>query len=176
MPNEVENLLTLSGKPADVEAVTRLLASEEGPLDFNRVSPYPEHFAVLDRAAEEYVAKHGFAGAPKDGYHHGGLDWRCDNWGTKWNAYGVAGPMQPVTPGPFDGAVAHYIFWTAWGPPLPFLEALAERFPRLYITLTTWDRNVRSLSEVSYLPRHGREPIDSRRETFDTEYEGNRGG
>lgn len=46
------------------------------------------------------------------------FDWCCDNWGTKWNAHDIK---------QIDAQTIR--FNTAWCPPLPVLDALAEQFP-----------------------------------------------
>lgn len=56
-------------------------------------------------------------------------DWRIRNWGTKWNTYDASLSESP-------GQLV-YTFLTAWSPPDAALEALADRFPGIYI-LNQW--------------------------------------
>ena len=49
-------------------------------------------------------------------------EWRCANWGTKWNAYDQTGG---------DGWLT---FETAWSAPHPVIDKLAEMFPQVKIT------------------------------------------
>lgn len=57
-------------------------------------------------------------------------DWCCQNWGTKWNAYGVHCQTPPVA----DAEGQYYMefcFTTAWSPPSPVLAAIAAEYPDL---------------------------------------------
>lgn len=58
------------------------------------------------RLSEENRAKYGASD-----WH----EWRCKNWGVKWNASDAV----------WDGNTV--AFYTAWSPPIPFFEALSER-------------------------------------------------
>jgi hypothetical protein len=61
-----------------------------------------------------------------DAYH-----WSIQNWGTKWNSasarYSATSPHNTIH---FD---------TAWAPPVPVFEALAERFPEHEFTIRSLD-------------------------------------
>lgn len=48
-------------------------------------------------------------------------NWRCENWGTKWDAYDIE----------LDNDRAEICMRTAWAPPLPILNLLQERYPDL---------------------------------------------
>lgn len=114
MPNWTENELTVSGP--DVQKVLSAIRSEAHDdedarlLDFDKIIPYPEPYRFRDQRAQEYQEKlraiekndpdrqsklealaaeyDAEPGAPriKDGFNTGGYEWRCDFWGTKWNA------------------------------------------------------------------------------------------
>ena len=58
-------------------------------------------------------------------------DWRCENWGTKWEVCDVQFTEAELTVigNPYeDGCEAEFGFhcWTAWGPPLPVWNALVD--------------------------------------------------
>jgi hypothetical protein len=55
--------------------------------------------------------------------------WRTDQWGTKWNSYERTGGDVRVDPN--GTATLSCRFMTAYGPPLPVLEKLAEFFPNV---------------------------------------------
>ncbi|NTF23624.1 hypothetical protein G6L37_35205 [Agrobacterium rubi] len=57
-------------------------------------------------------------------------DWSIAKWGTKWNAYS----LRIESEDPFE-----IRFDTAWAPPIPVFEALAERFPNLHIHCSSFD-------------------------------------
>lgn len=51
-------------------------------------------------------------------------DWRCDNWGSKWNACNTFLCDDKKT----------IYFDTAWSPSVPLVKKLAEKYPQLKIT------------------------------------------
>ena len=62
-------------------------------------------------------------------------DWRCDNWGTKWNAYDTEIPGENLL-----------VFTTAWGPPERVIATLAERYPHTDIEHWWADEDIGSNS------------------------------
>ena len=54
-------------------------------------------------------------------------NWRCEHWGDKWNA-------QDTKVSRLESGAIELKFDTAWSPPVPIFEAIAERFPELEIT------------------------------------------
>lgn len=107
-------------------------------LDFDKIIPMPpslgitagsgvdEAIAVLQGKAparsftkkDLKEARQGIQNLKKYG-HKNWYDWRCDKWGTKWNSYDTD----------WDGDFAHaesIRFCTAWCPPTPVIEKLAE--------------------------------------------------
>lgn len=79
----------------------------------------------------------------------GWYTWRCDAWGTKWDAsFSDSGPFialgqegmdveltKATQGGTFTPTVAVYKFDTAWAPPEPVVEAASEQHPELEFTL-----------------------------------------
>lgn len=135
MPNYCENDLYLSGPEEKVNEVLRLIGADETPprFDFNAVLPYPHNFAVMDAEREElgsqaYLEKYG---TTEDGFNMGGYAWRCENWGVKWNASGVARRD-------YRGNVC-LTFQTAWDTPTPLITALAKRFPEVTFSVDFFD-------------------------------------
>jgi hypothetical protein len=64
-------------------------------------------------------------------------DWRCANWGTKWN-------LDSSTTRVFEErekslAFLQYGFDTAWSPPEAVVKELAKRYPELAIQLRYWE-------------------------------------
>lgn len=70
-------------------------------------------------------------------------EWRCDHWGTKWDA-SFGGPFMALgnTPMDLEASVASqgatltptvviFKFDTAWSPPVPFVEAASAAYPDL---------------------------------------------
>ena len=118
MPNWTENELTITGP--DVQKVLEAIRSKScadddaRALDFDRIIPYPKLYKELDQRSHEYEQKFLAIGSDdperqgkldalaveygvepgtswlKDGFNSGGYEWRCENWGTKWNARGTS--------------------------------------------------------------------------------------
>jgi hypothetical protein len=108
MPNWVSNTLRIiKGDPKEVFEFVR---TEESVFDFNTLVPMPEHIQNSD----EPVALAGFT-------FPAWYVWSYEHWGTKWNAchsaYSAKDPENVI------------LFDTAWAPPVPIFEALANRFP-----------------------------------------------
>ena len=119
MPNWCQNNLTITGPQADVrllkeKAVGRCpwLRAEETEaemLNFHSLVPVPDE--VL-----------------KAGYEAAGEDWERENWGCKWGA----DQTRIVDEG---GTCIIYEFYTAWSPPIEFLQTLAVQWPALVFVL-----------------------------------------
>ena len=85
MPNYCYNEITIEGNPAELKKQARFVKSKESDFDFNKIAPYPEEYAELDRKAEEYRKETGKMDI-QDGFNSGGYFWCINNWGTKWKA------------------------------------------------------------------------------------------
>lgn len=62
--------------------------------------------------------------------------WCVANWGTKWNAQDTVFKKDPTD------QEATICFDTAWSPPIPVVETLSRKFPRLSFTLRYWECGV----------------------------------
>lgn len=62
-------------------------------------------------------------------------DWRIDQWGTKWDAYGYE-------QGKDYGGAKELRFLTAWSAPHPILQRLSEQYPILEITHQWADEDI----------------------------------
>ena len=129
MPNWCNNELIISGNKKDVEEFCEKIRGDDTVLDFNKIIPYPEHFAKADaeadKARDEGLKKDSEI---KDGYNSGGYEWCCDNWGTKWNACDVTFEDRLNID---DYNEIDIDFRTAWDPPLPIIKNIIELFPKL---------------------------------------------
>ena len=63
MPNNIRNVLKLSGSQEDIDTFVNFIKGDESLFDFEKLLPIPN--AVWNR------------------------DWCITNWGTKWNAYEI---------------------------------------------------------------------------------------
>lgn len=132
MPNWCYCELSVVG-PIEERVRFKNFAEGDGQiLDFNRFVSYPERFQVMDKKCDE-MRKSGVPrnAIPKDGFNNGGYEWCVTNWGTKWNA-----SCDDITEKPRSLV---YRFDTAWGPPEPIVNVMAEMFPRLRFNLRFWE-------------------------------------
>lgn len=144
MANYCENTLTVIGKPKDIVEFSNLVYTENGanplPLDFNKIIPYPEDLAYLDRFWHEEYKKTGEFPSWKNGFNSGGLEWCVENWGTKWNAmytHCETSGSNEIDIDTRDNKLYNvtYDFDTAWSPPIPVVAKMAEMFPTLEFEL-----------------------------------------
>lgn len=146
MPNWCECDLTLNGP--NVPAILAAVQSDNSQFDFDTLIPYPQEYRLLDERSREYserlnsiveddperdekLAALAVAYGVEldtiwlqDGYNSGGYEWCIQNWGTKWSASEVVIDSHPNEP---HSALIH--FDVPWCPPLPVVQALAEKFP-----------------------------------------------
>lgn len=85
----------------------------------------PRSFDQLADAVQELIVKYG---------HPDWYSWACDHWGTKWSAC-RAGWMASARAAKREAHQVAY-FDTAWGPPIPIIAALSQRFPNAIVRLT----------------------------------------
>jgi hypothetical protein len=150
LANWCHNVLTVSGEVAEVEH----FAKKARPTPDQKQTEYA--IAVRDRQvkpsleawfAESHLDQpltfEAFAPQPaeiEDWYH-----WRCEHWGSKWDAnFRPSGAMLATSDADVDiqasieanGLVATptvlvYRFETAWSPPIEAVAAMARQHPRL---------------------------------------------
>lgn len=190
MPNHVENWLTIEGQQDKVEEVVDFLRGtwadgSDCALSFDRVIPYPEHFKSLDTVAEAWDKEQkdkdsktvNWTERPKDGFNSGGMEWCVENWGTKWGAYKIRGPII------FDPKYenksfyrADYLFETAWNQPTLVIKALAVRFPGVTITCSSMEQGSGFFKEFTSISSEFMEEESPKHKVFKCDYEGSRGG
>lgn len=143
MPNHCETDFTIYGRTEQVKALMAKHVTEDGTLDCDSVIPYPDEYKELDRLAAEWQKAHcddtgwrlkpEFAGLPlerpKDGFNSGGYEWCCENWGTKWGTYSGRAITEIVHDN--DMLEVQLSFESAWSPPTPVFDKLAEMYPSI---------------------------------------------
>ena len=140
MPNWVYNHLTIEGSEEDINKVKAQVGAvvkrkyksadevneevdEEPIFSFMNILPPPED------KLDEYHAVHGYTGGEKTGdTKYNWYNFNVREWGTKWDARDVDLLEEHKTS-------LHYKFDTAWSPPTPVIEKLAQQNPNLNITL-----------------------------------------
>jgi hypothetical protein len=123
MPNWCENVVMIKGTPGDILKVKELLKDDNSVYSFQNIIPCPP--ALLNTSAPNRneqnaqfnLSKYG----AKDWY-----DWCVENWGTKWGASSASMILD-------DTDQISYSFETAWTPPIPVHDKLAEMFPNTNI-------------------------------------------
>lgn len=128
MPNFVHHTLTITGPEVVLDRFMADCCTEGQGLDFEKIIPQPESVLQdIERCSSHFNSVHGTGdlspvATPEELKFPGWYEWRCANWGTKWNCYSVVVRNAEGIEIDFD---------TAWGVPVPILRALAERFPTL---------------------------------------------
>jgi len=108
MPNSCSNVLSITGPPAVLERFQSAAKSGDAVLSFESLYP-----------------------APDEGWSNGEIDrWVRSNWGS-WLVYPAHLVTSPIKPPKLLG----YEFVTAWSPPIPFIERIAQKFPELTFAL-----------------------------------------
>ena len=140
MPNWCSNDLTITTKTPKqfTKLIQGITNNSDQPFDFNRIIPIPkelEETTAPNRVNEkEMIAKYGYS------------DWYnfcCAKWGTKWNACDV--DLQLTSPTSLSIS-----FNTAWSPPTPVIEAIAEKYPFADITLSFYEEGMGFAGEVFF--------------------------
>ena len=148
MPNWVTNTLTITGSEEDIQKVKNQLNQpytkkwQDGTQETysNPVIAFWNITRPPMNKLDEYFGVHGYA----DGGEQGNtpMNWYNFNnreWGTKWDIGVVDGEASKYseTQLVYTGSETEiqYGFNTAWSPPIPALDALAEQHPNLEITL-----------------------------------------
>lgn len=118
MPNWVKNNLRIKSNGEKVLEILEMLKDEGDNMTFEKVVPTPEELLTEpspqrdDKKAKKFKEKYG----ADDWY-----DWRCRNWGCKWDASESGFYEQ-------DG-YSMVSFETPWSPPDEFIKSLSRMFP-----------------------------------------------
>ena len=125
MPNHVTNTLEIYLWHNDhddlITEIRELICpkdSEYEYIDFNAIVPPPEKMFTDNLSMDDRV-RCAEEGIPN------WYDWQTENWGTKWNAYSQELIEQ-------DNCMLKLQFDTAWAPPIPIVERLAEILRKKY--------------------------------------------
>ena len=124
MPNHCDQQVHLRGPHNLIKEIYDHLKQTD-PMFCQLIKPMPFEMFVQPRIrkmVEPFKAKTSIPAW---------YDWRCENWGTKWEVCDVQFTEAELTViGDVyeDGCEAEFGFhcWTAWGPPLPVWNALVD--------------------------------------------------
>jgi hypothetical protein len=141
MPNWVYNNLTITGSKEDIQKVKEQLNQPFEKGDAKYSNPIIAFWNIVKPPVEkldEYNGVHGYA----DGEAQGNTEYNWYNfnnreWGTKWDIGVADGSSYSDTELVYTGidTEVKYVFNTAWAPPIPAFDALAEQYPTLEIEL-----------------------------------------
>jgi hypothetical protein len=116
MPNNITNVLTIeSVSPERVNEIIAAIRCDDArfkSIDFEKIVPMPDTVYQGDLGTEErkIYGKNNWR------------DWSVENWGSKWNAYGL-------DIGPYHDDYNQIEFTTAWSSVHPIIQKLSQMFP-----------------------------------------------
>lgn len=118
MPNHVINSLVIGGDENEIKELMEFVLNKENEKHlfcFNNIIPMPPE--------DEIVLKNKI-------YNHlpNWYEWRVLNWGTKWDSYDNELTI-------IDPKNVLYEFQTAWSAPVPVIEILSKKYPKLKFSL-----------------------------------------
>lgn len=114
MPNHIINEVRINaGDKAD--AVLADILNADGRIDFGVLLPEPLNFW-----------QGGYSISEQEAFPGVGMRWCTENWGTKWNAYGIDedGRYQSVVR---EGGEITLTFQTAWATPRGWIVAIFNK-------------------------------------------------
>ena len=120
MPNWCENVLRMNLTNKDLQDFIDNYVNDKKQIDFNLIIPQPSE----DLESFDWYT------------------WRCNHWGTKWNAVDESGWLDDEI---FEcildgrGYDLGICFDTAWSPPLPIIMKLIELYPDSEISLDYYE-------------------------------------
>ena len=132
MPNWCDNQVTITGPNSVIDKIEKIVKEEkDGDGLLNFMKPMPKELdgttSPSSSAKEPQPMVDGF-----DNWY----DWRCENWGTKWEVNEFYGVERELTP---DGdSMISFGFSSAWSPPInayqTFLINMSEQKQDVSIT------------------------------------------
>lgn len=126
MPNWTYNTIRVRGEANDIKAFLKKYLVR-GHFDFNKVIPEPKR--KKDCPAKFYRKDEDCIEVFKERPWFNWYNWRCANWGTKWNACDTT--VLKTSPTDID-----INFSTAWSAPEQVLDTLKKQNPHLRIDIS----------------------------------------
>lgn len=146
MPNWSYNVLTVHGEREALRELKHAVwelepeaGEKRAPLDFERHLPMPPELAEDE-------------GDIENGVFPEWREWRCEHWGTKWNA------CYATLSGTLTSGVLRYRFHTAWTPTVAWLDFVAEAHPELRFELSYVEEMGHFRGSMTY--EHGERVVD----------------
>jgi len=151
MPNYCINSLEVSADVKDIQSLkqfedfVKTSIIEDGErFTFNGVVPMPKELDIPSRFPKtKELEELENANIEKYG-HPNWYDWRCEKWGTKWDA------IDTYLNSEIHNDYVMITFDTAWSPPLSYYEALTMKYPLLTIDVQYEECGMDFAGEISY--------------------------
>ena len=152
IPNWVYSTLTIIGDKKELVKFRNFAMTkqnlyngqrQDNPLDTQKFIPYPKKYLDLDNKPKTKLNTNELGHKLKvegdDGYNHGGYEWCCQNWGTKWGICRAELCVDENEKGseyfkdesPYEGSRLIYKFETAWSPTYQIITKMSSLFPTL---------------------------------------------
>jgi hypothetical protein len=131
MPNWVYNSISMTGDVKKLKQIKDLLGKpykgvDNGEINFlNLIAPPDEAWSAYANPEEQRLSQEAKKANPYNWY-----DWNSQNWNTKWNARETNAELFE------DSQQLVLDFSTAWSPPEPVVEALAQACINLKLEMT----------------------------------------
>ena len=129
MPNWCYNHLEVTGDEKQLQEFVEksMNAHKETEFSFEGTHPMPEDLNITKGTRTQDEKEQAILNKVKYGYTSW-YDWRCEEWGTKWDAC--------------EANICHndidyfsVSFDTAWSPPIAWIDNIMQDFPGLCFTL-----------------------------------------
>ena len=114
MPNWCDNQITITGPNSVIDKIEKIVKEEkngDGLLNF---------FHPMPKQLEDTTSPSSSADKPQpmvDGFDNW-YDWRCENWGTKWEVCEFYGVDRQHLNDSLDESIISFGFSSAWSPPI----------------------------------------------------------
>jgi hypothetical protein len=133
MPNWCRNTLEVSGPEETVHDFVAQVRGHGFILWSEQLDKRPIRAGVLLWPMRQILDFARILPVPREivwaGFNEAGYDWCVTNWGTKWNATDIDLSFRHNKSK--KKLTAIYGFYTAWSPPIGFVDAAADRYPTL---------------------------------------------
>ena len=142
MPNWCKNNLRIKDNGEKTLELLEYVKDDNGEFTMNKAVPMPKELedtespnTTGEEGRKKLIEKYG-----TDNWY----DWRCANWGCKWDA-SESGFWK-------DGNDWMISFQTPWGPPCEFMKKLSAQFPKMTFMLQFADEGIGSppLGQCTY--------------------------
>lgn len=126
MPNWTSNYLRISGEPKQLNKFLKEV--ERTPIEAEADSHYEAHKFAFNRIIP---MSYELLNQGDDWYN-----WRVANWGTKWEAR-----IDYETTDQWETGEVFIEFATAWSAPMPIIETVVKKYPKLSFHFTCWEES-----------------------------------